>query len=181
MTWTFVLDAHASSTFLNCCLSCNLNANCNAFQSFAQLTWFCTLGPTKSTTLVSVHSIPSLTLIAQDHHSDTSSSRRRRNLDSTRTMSNPPESNFDRRLPSLFFLTDRIICSHCSFVNMLFMSMTLSGTRSLELRALVFESRCNTASAKRFLEQLLALRRLPTAYHRHLTDLFLSPPGSALD
>ena len=27
----FVLDEHASSIFLHCCFSCNLNANCNAF------------------------------------------------------------------------------------------------------------------------------------------------------
>ena len=88
----FVLYEHASSIFLHCCFSCNLNANCNALS----------------------HSL------------------------------NSPDT----------------VHVHDS-----------AGTRSLALRALVSESRWNTASANRFLAQVLALRGLPTAYHRNLTDL----------
>ena len=127
------------------CSSFRLNTNCNVCSGSFNSHGSAHLDR-QSTTWVSVLST-SLTLIPQDRHLDSSSSRQERNLDSIHTTSNTPRGFLDREIASPW-----ILCSHCLFVTMhaLFISIPLSGIGSLELRVLLSESRCNTASASRF-------------------------------
>ena len=115
----FVLDEHASSIFLHC-FSCKLNANCNAFSHSLNARQINDVGFCRFTNI--------------SHFDCTRSSLRYIVVTATLIQPVPrrilQKVNFDRRLETPL-RTDCTICSHCSFVTKLFMSMsmTLPGTR----------------------------------------------------
>ena len=118
----------------------------------------------QSTKQFAVHIISHRTSIAQDRRSDSSLSRRSRNIDSTRTMSDPPRSSFRSVTPNSF-RTHWIHRSQCSFVTMLFISVPLSGTAS-------FGTRSSCVTVRNYLSKPLhSLRRCSFcfAFNLHLT------------
>ena len=126
----------------------------------------------QSTTSVSVHSASPRTFIAQDHHSDQSSPRRARDLDSIQVQCRISTTLLRSANPNSF-RTDWILCLHDSLVTMLFLSTSLSGIMIIGTPSSCVKSLVATLPQQVAwrLAQMLVLHGLPHANHKHLTDL----------